>query len=93
MKITEKMLLDGFKTLTNGDHNISYIGDKEIIWNYRRGEFGDGYNPVVGDRENASEISLEAYRRGKILLDEENETHPSLEKIREIRLRVYGNEI
>jgi hypothetical protein len=53
MKITEKMLLDGYNGLTNGMDHISIINGKTIYWNYREGQTPDGFN-CVNDNHPAS---------------------------------------
>ena len=68
MKITEKMLVEGFSGLTNGWSYISVIGKKEIIWNYRK--IHDEGAAVSCPRE-ADFISLERSRAGRIELAEE----------------------
>jgi hypothetical protein len=73
MKITEKMLVDGFIGMAKGGSYISDIGETRIFWNYRTGLREDGYNPIC-DRKNASEIMLNFDRVGIIKLDEDVDT-------------------
>ena len=48
MKLTEKILVDGFTGLTNGYDCISEVNGEKIIWNYRTDYESrtDGYAPV-----------------------------------------------
>ena len=93
MKITEKMLLDNFIGISNGPDNISKINNETIWWNYRRGNNGDGYNPVVENREDAAEISLENTKMETVEINAENENHLALAKIAQLRKKAYGTEI
>ena len=93
MKITEKMLLDNFAGITNGLDNISKINNETIWWNYRRGNNGDEFNPVVAKREDAEEISLENTKMETVEINAENENHPSLAKIAQLRKKACGTEI
>jgi hypothetical protein len=92
MKITEKMLLDNYVGITNGIDSISDINGVKIFWNYRTGRTDDGYNCVT-DRKNATEISLENDRYGKIDLDDDCENHPALSKIILLYQKLFGTHI
>ena len=92
MKITETMLLDGYVGKTNGGDNISKINGQMIIWNYRTGDNGDGYNSVCS-RGRASEISLEYDRVGKIDLDDETEEHANVGRIHSDEQKLWGDEV
>lgn len=80
MKITEKELLDGYDGITKGLMYISKIGGERIVWDYRRGENGDGYNPARCKREDSSQIYLHDFAQ-MIELDEGCENHENLVKI------------
>lgn len=88
MKITEKMLLDGFNGITNGGTLISKIGDETVWWSYRDTSYWDGH-PVC-NRENAGEITLEYSRNGIIEVSCENDSNVSLSKISEAEESLWG---
>ena len=90
MTITEKMLLDRFTGKTNGGDNISIINGERILWNYRTGPTGDGYNCVCG-RDRAGEISLEYDRVGTIDVSEDD--HPGIRKIEMAEEKMWGTEV
>lgn len=78
--ITEKKLLDNYDGVTNGASYISTFDGMCIIWDYRRGNNGDGYNPTREKREEASEIYI--YNSGEMIpLEDGCERHPILEKM------------
>lgn len=56
MKITEKLLLDGYVGITYGHMYISEVDGICYLWNYVRGENGDGYNPVRKFQDESEEI-------------------------------------
>lgn len=93
MKITEKLLLDNYTCQSNGVNNVSTINGEQVNWNYREGEQDDGYNCVVESRDDAGEITLEAYRHGTIKLDDDCSDHPALERIQSDIAKIVGNEI
>ena len=68
-KITEKMLLAGYRGICNDSITaVSEIEGKEIRWSYRKPQDGQ-YRVVTGDREEAADIRLEYDRVGDIPLD------------------------
>ena len=91
MKITEKMLLDGYDGIRNGADLISHLYKDKVYWNYRRGLDLDGYNPSC-HRDSATEISLAYDRIGTIDLGENND-HPALRIIRSDFEKLCGDEI
>lgn len=71
MKITEKMLLEGYKGICNDTITaISVVNDKDIRWTYRKPKDGD-YQVVTEDRDEAEEIFLEFDRDGTVPLDDD----------------------
>jgi len=90
MKITEKMLLDNFYTITNGLDCVSKINGEAIIWNYRN---DDGEYDYVCDYCDATHITLEYTREGSIGIDEDNANHPSIEAIKKLIAETVGDEI
>lgn len=91
MKLTEKVLLDGYKGKTNGGSNISQVEGKKIFWDYRTGIQEDGYNPVTS-RERAGEVTLEYDRIGTIALDSSCQEHPALARIAHHEAEMWGTE-
>jgi hypothetical protein len=81
-KFSEKILLDNYQYLCKGGSYKSVIDGKEYWWEYRRGDWEDGYNPIVY-REHASEITVNVvgYTIATIALDSECDNHPNLVKI------------
>ena len=70
-KITEKMLLAGYKGICNDAITaISEIDGKEIRWSYRKPQDGQ-YRVVTEDREEAADIMLEYDRVGDVELDDD----------------------
>ena len=88
MKITEKMLLDGYTGLTVCGCKISKIEKDEIYWEYRY-EHGEG--AAVCSRDKADLISLEYDRVGDIDLDIID--HPSIDKINIDEAKLWGDRI
>lgn len=78
--ITEMELLNGYKGITNGLMNISEVNGKRITWDYRRGQNGDGYNPAVTKREDATQIYLYDIKE-MIDLEKTCENHENLSNI------------
>lgn len=71
MKITEKILLEGYQDVcADGITAISKIGRQEIRWTYRRPRTEDS-RVITGDRERADDIMLEYDRAGDIPLDDD----------------------
>jgi hypothetical protein len=96
MKITEKMLLDGYEGLASGGSFISTVEGKRIFWNYRINN-GDG-TYCVCDRNKKGQIyadiiTLEYNRRGEIEVMPENNDHLSLAKIKSDEAKLYGDEV
>lgn len=56
LRITEKMLLNGYIGITNGLSNISIVDNQKYYWIYRK---DDGYYQPMTDRARADYI---AYR-------------------------------
>ena len=80
MKITEKMLLDGYQSISNGYNYISDINGERYWWNYRHDTM-DGYQPVT-DRANAEWINLDnPWPYGHISLDSNCDDHPAVARI------------
>lgn len=78
--ITEKELLDGYTGVSNGLNYISTVNNKQINWDYRRGNNGDGYNPAREKREDSTEIYI--YNSGEMIsLEDGCENHPILNKM------------
>lgn len=78
--ITEKALLDNYSGITNGFSYMSVINGKTIIWDYRRGGNGDGYNPVREKREDSNEIYI--YNSGEMIpLEDGCDNHSALGKM------------
>jgi len=68
-KITEKMLLAGYRGICNDSITaVSEIEGKEIRWSYRKPQDGQ-YRVVTEDRDEAADIRLEYDRVGDIPLD------------------------
>ena len=90
MKYTEKMLLDGYDGLCNGGSYLSIIDGVKRWWEYRRGNWEDGYNPVT-NRDKATEITINdmGYILTTIDLDSDCDNHPALSRIKEDEDRVY----
>ena len=88
--ITEKVLLDNYSGITNGLSYISIANGKTIIWDYRLGENGDGYNPVREQREAAQEIYI--YDSMEMIpLENGCENHPALKKMySDYEKAIYG---
>ena len=76
MKITEKMLLDGYQSITNGGDYVSMVNVQRICWNYRI--FEDGKPGCVCEIKNKEVITLENDRYGVIDIDNDNETHAAI---------------
>lgn len=71
MKITEKMLLEGYEGICNDAITaISRINGEEIRWSYRKPATEDS-RVVTEDREEAADIMLEYNRVGDIDLDDD----------------------
>ncbi len=100
MKITEKMLLDGYTGKTNGGSNISEIAGEKIYWDYRTGEdkYNDGSNCVTSrisphDGERAGEITLGYNRVGTIDLDDDCDEHPTIARIEREEAEMWGDQV
>lgn len=78
MKITEKMLLDGYVGVSNGLDYISDIEKMRFHWIYR-------YDGSVCSRESAEEVTYEGqdYDKEGITVDYENDYHPAIKKMDE----------
>ena len=71
MKITEKMLLEGYKGICNDSITaISEVDGHEIRWSYRMPATEDS-RVVTEDRDEAADIMLEYDRVGDIPLDDD----------------------
>jgi len=71
MKITEKMLLEGYEGICNDAITaISRINGEEIRWSYRKPATEDS-RVVTEDRDEAADIMLEYDRVGDIELDDD----------------------
>jgi len=71
MKITEKMLLEGYEGICNDAITaISRIGGDEIRWSYRKPRTEDS-RVATEDRDEAEDIMLEYDRIGDIVLDDD----------------------
>lgn len=71
MKITEKMLLAGYKdVLADGITALSIVEGREIRWSYRKPATEDS-RVVTEDRDEADDIMLEYDRVGDINLDDD----------------------
>ena len=92
MKISEKALLDGYYTITNGGDYVSRVRGKDIYWNYRTGRTEDGYNSVT-NREKATEISLDYDKDGFVKMTSKWDNHKSIKKIESDEAKLGGNEI
>jgi len=90
MKLTEKMLLDGYDGITNGIAIISKTQDKKIIWNVREDQ--GNYQPVCA-WENADYILLEYDRAGRIELDASHKNHPNVAQIKSDIEKIVGTEV
>jgi hypothetical protein len=90
MKITEKMLLDGYYGLTNGGDKISTINNCDIRWNYR---YNHGEGAAVCDRDRADIITLEYDRDGEIALDDNCDNHQAIVRINSDEQQLWGNEL
>lgn len=93
MKITEKMLMDGYFSKSNGFDNMSKVGEETIWWTYRCGPDDDGAKTATSSRERAANITLEYSRSAEIPLDMECDNHPALAKITDDYERMCGAEI
>ena len=88
MKITEKMLLDGYDGITVCGCKISKIKGELIYWEYRyRHDEGE----AVCDRGRAELITLEYDRIGEIDLDVSD--HPAIARINSDEQKLFGDEI
>jgi hypothetical protein len=105
MRITEKMLLDGYVGMSNGYNYISDITipgpyraldgtvkENELVrywWNYRHNT-GDGYQPIT-DRSKAEWINLDnPFPYGHIEIDPSCDNHPNVQKIYEDEQNHYS---
>jgi len=90
-KFSEKVLLDNYQCLCNGGSFLSIIEGKEYWWEYRRGDWNDGYNPVT-TRNRASEITVNivGYIISTIEIDSNCDNHPTLDKILKEEAELYG---
>ena len=71
MKITETMLLKGYKdVLADGITALSIVEGREIRWSYRKPRTEDS-RVVTEDRDEADDIMLEYDRVGDINLDDD----------------------
>ena len=71
MKITETMLLEGYRGVCNdGITAISEVNGEEIRWSYRQPATDDS-RVVTEDRDEAADIMLEYDRAGDIDLDDD----------------------
>jgi len=91
MKITEKMLLDGYCGVAKGGNYMSNIGAIMIWWWYRK-RTKDG-STVVCSRGQANLISLEFDRTGEIEIDNSLDGHPAIKAISYDEEKFYGVEI
>jgi len=95
MKITETMLLTGYKGICNDAITaISEIDGREIRWSYRKPQDGQ-YRVVTEDREEAADIMLEYDRVGDVELDDDltPELIAAAEKHATNCRKEWGNEI
>lgn len=94
MKLTEKMLLDGYDGLTGGMDRLSIVDGKEVRWNYRHDTFeDDGYDCVCDSRDKANHITLEYDRVASIDLDDDCANHPALARIASDEAKLVGGEL
>jgi len=92
MKITEKMLLDGYDGISkDGITAQSVVSGQRIWWVYRHNN-GEGAN-VTEIRKNAHFISLENGRTGEIELDEDCENHMATAKLYDDAHKIWGDKI
>lgn len=95
MKITEKMLLAGYKGICKDSITaISEIDGREIRWSYRKPQDGQ-YRVVTEDRGEAADIMLEYDRVGDVELDDDltPELIAAAEKHATNCRKEWGNEI
>lgn len=81
-RITEKILLDHYKGITNGLDIISDFNGTEIIWTYRQGKDTNGYNVATHNRNNATEITIERDNCRPIALDDDCDDHQAIADIK-----------
>ena len=88
MKLTEKLLLDGYHGLTHGMDYVSVIEGNRIIWAYRC--LVNGKPECVTTADNAEIITLEYDRCGTIELCFKNKNHPAKIKMQDDENKFCG---
>jgi len=95
MKITETMLLNGYKDCcADGITALSIVEGREIRWSYRKPATEDS-RVVTEDRDEADDIMLEYDRAGDIDLDDDlaPDLIAAAEKHAENCRKVWGDQV
>lgn len=87
MKITERVLLDGFSSYSVLGEAVSVVSGRCVYWHYRR---GGNLNLTTYDRREAVKLTLERDMDAVVGLDSGCADHPKLDEMAEACDRVFG---